>query len=219
MNEKVGLNAQTHKIPYENEERHMLMKMNQLFLIIASLLVGSFLLMLPATSYADAKDYWRRKHHEDLEEHDEDFQVPINQTYSAQCGSCHLAYPPELLPAASWRKILSELPDHNGEQVELESPDKETVDQFLETNAADKSSSRRARRIIKSLHGETPTRITEVPYIRHQHDDISETVYQRESIGSFSNCNACHPSAERGKFNADSVRIPLDTWREESRTN
>ena len=29
--------------------------------------------------------------------------------WKAECGSCHIAYPPALLPAASWRAVMSGL--------------------------------------------------------------------------------------------------------------
>ena len=32
--------------------------------------------------------------------------------YIEECGACHLAYPPGLLPVQSWRGIMSDLEDH-----------------------------------------------------------------------------------------------------------
>ena len=33
--------------------------------------------------------------------------------YLDECGACHLAYPPGLLPEPSWRLLLAHLDDHN----------------------------------------------------------------------------------------------------------
>ena len=38
--------------------------------------------------------------------------APANPTYAEECGSCHLAYPPGLLPAASWAKLMAGLRQH-----------------------------------------------------------------------------------------------------------
>jgi hypothetical protein len=112
------------------------------------------------------------------------------------------------LPSGSWRKILAALPDHNGEEVVLEADVMEAVGQYLETNAADKSRSRRSADIMSSLDGQTPMRITDVPYIIRRHHDIPAGVFERESIGSASNCIACHTTAEQGIFDDDFVTIP-----------
>jgi hypothetical protein len=50
-----------------------------------------------------------------------DYLKPVtNQTYKETCGECHFAYQPELLPSASWLKILNQLDDHFGEEVEAD---------------------------------------------------------------------------------------------------
>ena len=61
---------------------------------------------------------------------------------------------------------------------------------------------------MRSLGSEVPTRITDVPYIRHKHRGIAPEVFQRKSIGSRSNCIACHTTAEQGIYDDDNVRIP-----------
>ena len=43
-----------------------------------------------------------------------------NPTYKEQCGACHFAYQPALLPSGSWHKILSSLDYHNGEEIVIE---------------------------------------------------------------------------------------------------
>lgn len=133
-----------------------------------------------------------------------------NQTYKEQCGGCHFAYQPALLPSGSWRKIMAKLDDHFDEDVTLDGEDKKIIFQYLTENAAEHSRSRRAVKIMRSLGDRTPMRITDIPYIRHEHesDDIPPGVYKRKSVGSFSNCAACHTTAEEGDYDDDNVRIP-----------
>jgi hypothetical protein len=116
-----------------------------------------------------------------------------NPTYKEECGACHFAYQPELLPSGS---------------LDLES--KKIIAEYLKANGAEYSAAKRAVKIMRSLRGQTPMRITDVPYIRHKHqdDDIPADAFQRESVGSMSNCIACHTTAENGIYDDDHVVIP-----------
>ncbi len=146
----------------------------------------------------------------DEDEHDsgKGFGIVDNSTYKEQCGACHFSYQPALLPSGSWLKILSDLEDHNGEEVVIEEENKKIISKYLEENSAEHSSTKRARKIIRCLDGQTPNRITEVSYIRRKHHEIEEDVFKRESIGSRSNCTACHSTAERGVYEDDYAHIP-----------
>lgn len=133
-----------------------------------------------------------------------------NPTYKEQCGACHFAYQPELLPSGSWEKILARLDDHFGEEVDLDLDSKKIIAEYLKANSAEYSSAKRAVKIMRSLRGQTPMRITDVPYIRekHQDDDIPADAFARKSVGSMSNCIACHTTAENGIYDDDHVVIP-----------
>jgi hypothetical protein len=37
-----------------------------------------------------------------------------------ECGACHMAFQPGLLPAASWRQVMSGLAKHFGEDASLD---------------------------------------------------------------------------------------------------
>lgn len=149
-----------------------------------------------------------RKRHRD-NEHDGSYLKPVNNpTYKEECGACHFAYQPELLPSASWMKILTNLDDHFGESIELDDDSRKAVSDYLKSNSAEYSSAKRAVKIMRSLGKQVPLRITDIPYIREKHHEISPSVLKRESIGSLSNCIACHTTAERGIYEDDNVNIP-----------
>src|SRR6185503_8327632 len=40
--------------------------------------------------------------------------TPPNAAWKAECESCHIAYPPQLLPAQAWRRMMSQLDRHVG---------------------------------------------------------------------------------------------------------
>jgi hypothetical protein len=135
-------------------------------------------------------------------------QSVTNPTYKETCGGCHFAYQPELLPTASWAKLLSGFDDHFGQTLDIDSETLATLTDYLGVNGADKSSSKRAAKIMRSIGGGVPIRITDVPYIREKHHEISSDILSRKSIGSLSNCSACHKTAENGVYDDDFVEIP-----------
>ena len=62
-----------------------------------------------------------------------------NPQYSEECGSCHMAYPPGLLPAQSWQKLMGGLADHFGDNAELDAGLHNQIAQYLTDNSADAS--------------------------------------------------------------------------------
>jgi len=149
-----------------------------------------------------------RKRHRD-HDHDGSYLKPVNNpTYEAECGECHFLYQPELLPSASWMKILDQLDDHFGEEIELDPDSKKIISNYLKSNSAENSSAKRAVKIMRSLGSHVPMRITDIPLFREKHHELNPEVLKRESIGSLSNCIACHTTAEKGIYEDDYVVIP-----------
>lgn len=56
--------------------------------------------------------------------------------YQAECGACHLANPPGMLPVASWVRLLDGLADHFGENAELDPETRASLLSWLGKNAA-----------------------------------------------------------------------------------
>ena len=133
-----------------------------------------------------------------------------NAAYVEECGSCHMAYPAGLLPARSWEKIMLGLDDHFGDNAQLEPQLNRELTDFLLVHSADAAPYRRSRKVMHSLTTtEAPMRITELPYIRHEHDEIPDRlVTGNKQVGSLSNCDACHQQAARGSFSERQIRIP-----------
>ncbi len=133
-----------------------------------------------------------------------------NQAYIDECGSCHFPYQPGLLPARSWKKIMSSLDDHFGENAELDTELLNELSQYAMANAADHSNYKRSVKIMRSLNdSDTPLRITKTPYIINKHDELSASdITGNPKVNSLSNCKACHAKPETGSFSEDDVRIP-----------
>lgn len=134
-----------------------------------------------------------------------------NARYAAECGECHFAYQPGLLPERSWRKLLAAgaLTDHFGDNAELGEEVRQEIENYALANAADHSNYKRSRKIMASLPDEAaPLRITEIPYIKEKHGEIpQELIAGNPLVKSLSNCNQCHTRAERGIYDDDTVFI------------
>lgn len=134
--------------------------------------------------------------------------TPENQTYKQECASCHFLYLPGLLPAKSWEKIVKESDKHFGENLSLDARSSAEILKFLIANSAEKTNTSWARKIVKSAGSTVPGRILDVPFIQREHRKIQSEVFKRPSIGSASNCVACHPNAAKGDLDEDNVSIP-----------
>ncbi len=55
--------------------------------------------------------------------------------YRQECGSCHMAFPPGLLPAVSWQRIMQGLDKHYGVDASLEAADIQAISQWLQGNS------------------------------------------------------------------------------------
>jgi hypothetical protein len=124
-----------------------------------------------------------------------------NQTYREECGSsCHVAFPPQLLPAASWRALLAMLDRHFGTDASLDARQANAILDFLVPRAD--------RREAMTADGKPALRISELPWFRGEHDEIALAVWKRPEVKSAANCGACHRNAETGDYRERTLRVP-----------
>ncbi len=132
--------------------------------------------------------------------------------YLEECGVCHFPYQPGLLPAKSWEKMMNNLSleNHFGEDIVFdEQRIRKQLLNYMIVNAADNSSFKRSRKIMKSLsYNDAPLSILKTPYIRRKHSDIPQRLIIQPEVGTLSNCEACHKKASKGNYDDDQVRIP-----------
>jgi hypothetical protein len=135
-----------------------------------------------------------------------------DKVYLEECGACHFAYPPGLLPARSWEALLNAqaLRKHFGVNAELDDDTLKVIHDYAVDNAADKSWYKRSRKIaVATEEGPTPLRITELRYISRKHQVIPEKMIKgNKGVKSLSFCDKCHTQATKGIFDADTVNIP-----------
>ena len=79
--------------------------------------------------------------------------APVNNAlYAQECGACHFAYQPGLLPARSWEQLMGGLDSHFGDNAELLPADRKAITDYLTANAADRAAEPRAVQIARSLY-------------------------------------------------------------------
>lgn len=132
-----------------------------------------------------------------------------HSAYQKECGACHFAFQPQFLPKRSWEKIMSSLDKHFGDSATLDEETRSDILNYLVKNSAETSSSRVSGKILASIgKTEAPLRITDTPYFKRKHREVRAEVFKRKSIGTPSNCTACHVTAETGDFDEHKVKIP-----------
>ena len=81
--------------------------------------------------------------------------------------------------------------------------------EYLKANAAEYSSAKTVCKDYEKHRKSNTTTDHRDPHIfSKNHHEISQDVIKRESIGSLSNCLACHTTAEKGIYDDDNVKIP-----------
>ena len=100
--------------------------------------------------------------------------------------------------------------NHFGDNASLDTATLKTVTAYLQDHSAEESGFRRANKMLRYINqNNIPIRISELPYIQHEHDEIpSRYIKANPKVKSLSNCTACHEGAEQGSFNEHQVRIP-----------
>lgn len=123
-----------------------------------------------------------------------------NKTWQDECGSCHLAYPPKLLPAESWKALMNSLDRHFGSDAGVETQKAKEIEDFLTANAG--------RRKAQGADGKPELRITRTYWFLDEHDEIPAATWKHLQVRLAANCGACHTGVERGDYSERNIHLP-----------
>jgi len=142
--------------------------------------------------------------------------VPQDATYLKECGTCHTAFSPHLLPAASWRKIMGQLDNHFGDSAKLDASTQDAITRYLVANAADHANSDEAHVIMHSLGpGEVPARITDVPFIAGLHAAVMDPRWSGQPRPKrLTECEVCHVRAPKGDYRIQAFKVSDELFSE-----
>lgn len=119
--------------------------------------------------------------------------------YTQECAACHLAYPPGLLPASAWCRVMTGLERHYGSDASLDPAAVQQIAAWLQANAG-------TRKRVSEAPPED--RITRSAWFARKHRELDDTVWRHASVKSAANCAACHTRAEQGRFDDGTLRFP-----------
>lgn len=121
-----------------------------------------------------------------------------NAKWKSECGSCHVAYPAQLLPAASWQRLMKGLDRHFGTDASVDASAAAEIGAFLEKYAGGK----------RGIAGETTLRVSETAWFLREHRKVDAATWKSPAVKSAANCAACHTGADNGDYRERGIRIP-----------
>ena len=149
-----------------------------------TLIAAALLAALPLLAFADS---------------DRGRNTALLPAYVQECGACHTPFAPGLLPAASWQRLMNNLPRHFGTDASTDAAAQRTLSAWLVQNAG---TSKRGRE-------EPPEdRITRAAWFTREHREFNASAWKRPAIKSAANCGACHTQAAQGRFSEHDVLVP-----------
>lgn len=133
-----------------------------------------------------------------------DFRYVRNATYVEECGACHFAYPPQLLPWPAWSQIMAGLEDHFGENAELDDESVKEIRDYLQAHALGIASPSRMSKMMRNMPQVPPLRITEYPAFVDAHEVVKQQLnLTRFETGFLSPCVDCHRLGNSGIFDKE----------------
>ncbi|MBI4984891.1 MAG: diheme cytochrome c [Rhodocyclales bacterium] len=118
-----------------------------------------------------------------------------------ECGSCHLAFAPAMLPAKSWQRVMNGLKNHFGDDASVDPAQAERIAAYLVANAADTGGRRYGGKLLRGVAtADAPLRITELPKWVGEHRNVPDWEWRHKDVNSKANCAACHADAARGYY-------------------
>ncbi len=106
---------------------------------------------------------------------------PDKAKWKNECGSCHVAYPPQFLAATDWQQLMDKLDQHFGENASLDGLTTKQILGYLLRHAGS-----------GDLYSAKTLRISDTPWFKREHHVISPKEWARADVNSRSNCSACH---------------------------
>ncbi|MDP2752120.1 MAG: cytochrome C [Rhodocyclaceae bacterium] len=118
---------------------------------------------------------------------------PFPAHYVEECGSCHVAYPPQLLTSTGWQKVMAQLNKHYGVDASLDAKPRAAIADFLQRLASNRD---------KHAPTEATARMTNTTWFAHEHWKSSP------AKTSFADCATCHTDAGKGDYSERSLKRP-----------
>lgn len=132
--------------------------------------------------------------------------VALDTLFAKECGSCHILYPPNLLPKKSWELMMNNLENHFGDDASLDDDINEKILAFLVKNSSENSTTKASWKFTNSIKEKDIIALTKTNYWEKKHKNIPKSVFKHEKVKSVANCKACHSDIEKGLIEHENIK-------------
>jgi hypothetical protein len=105
-----------------------------------------------------------------------------NSAWRAECGTCHMPFPPAMLPGEDWLAVMRRLDRHYGADASLDDAARTQIAAFLERNGS---------RAMSFDSGDELPRITASDWFERSHQGAIR-LWRKGQLKSLANCQDCH---------------------------
>jgi mono/diheme cytochrome c family protein len=124
--------------------------------------------------------------------------------FQAECASCHVAFPPQLMIADDWRRVMRSLDKHYGDNASLDEKTRLILEDFHIRHAGMTS---KVGAGGTARTGEPP-RLTQTDWFQREHRKVSAATWKDTKVKTPANCAACHTKAAEGSYREREIVMP-----------
>jgi nitrate/TMAO reductase-like tetraheme cytochrome c subunit len=132
-------------------------------------------------------------------------RLPVDAppAFQAECASCHVAFPPQLMVADDWKRVMRSLDKHYGDNASLDEKTRQILEDFHVRNAGGRKVG--AGRTAQA--GELP-RLTQTDWFVREHREVPRADWTHAKVKTPANCAACHTKAAEGSYREREIIMP-----------
>lgn len=142
-----------------------------------------------------------------LAAHADKLRLPadVPPAFQAECASCHVAFPPQLLGADDWRRVMGALEKHYGDNASLDEKTRHAIEDFLVRNAG----SPWKLGAGGAAHKAELPRLTATAWFQRKHHEVPRADWAHAKVKTPANCAACHTQAAEGSYREREIVMPI----------
>lgn len=118
-----------------------------------------------------------------------------------ECGSCHMAFAPSMLPAKSWQRMMVNLTSISATTPKPKTPPPQRKSPSISLpTPAMRVASALAANCSKALPRDPPHNASRLPKWVSKHRKVPDWEWRHKDVRTKANCVACHSAAEQGYY-------------------
>ena len=132
-------------------------------------------------------------------------RLPVDAppAFQAECASCHVAFPPQLMVAEDWKRVMRSLDKHYGDNASLDEKTRQLLEDFHVRNAGGAKVSSG----MTAGNADLP-RLTRTAWFQREHREVRQADWTHAKVKTPANCAACHTKAAEGSYREREIVMP-----------